>query len=193
MRGQSIGAAVVVAVALGWPASAAAACSSAWVTFTEVAPSADRVVIGTVTDAVPADDYAPVFNVAVEEVLRGPAEAVIEVNQAVNNPQCLTAVLARNGDRIALATGGRAFESDDVASIAYLAGVPHRPDIEVMSRADVYAAAGVRLPDTAIAPSRRAAQLGWVLVGLAFTVLAARRRQQTLAWARPPDPTVSTR
>ena len=163
---------------LGWPASADAACSSEWVSFTEVAPNAERVVIGTVTDGMPADDYAPLFSVSVEEVLRGPDRGVINLNEAINNPACGTVVLARTGDRIALAIGGSALQSDDVTAIAYLEGVPHHPDIEVMTRAEAYAAAGLELPHTAIAPAW--SPLGWVLVGLAAILIAARRRLQTV-------------
>lgn len=169
--------AAAVLITLGWSASADAACSSAWVTFTEVAPSAERVVIGTVTDAIPPDDYASAFSVSVEEVLRGPDAPQIELREAINNPACGTVVLARNGDRIALAMGGSALESDDVTAIAYLEGVPHRPDIEVMTRAEAYAAAGVELPDTAIEPSRSRAPLGWVLFGFAVILIAVRRRR----------------
>ncbi len=167
MRVRSAAFAAVL-ITLGWPASVDAACSSAWVTFTEVAPSAARIVIGTVTNATAVDEegdgYASVFQLTAEEVLRGPAAAVLEVNEAVNNPACGTVVLARNGDRIALAMGGSALGSDDVSAIAYLAGVPHHPDIEMMSRAQAYAAAGIELPDTAISSSRRTAPLGWLLV-----------------------------
>ena len=44
-------------------------------TFTEVAPSAARIVIGTVTNATAVDEegegYASVFRLSAEEVLRG--------------------------------------------------------------------------------------------------------------------------
>lgn len=153
------------------------------VTFTEVAPSAARIVIGTVTNARAVDEegdgYASVFQLTAEEVLRGPDAAVVEVNEAVNNPACGTVVLARNGDRIALAMGGSALGSDDVSAIAYLDGVPHRPDIEMMSRAEAYAAAGIELSDTAISSPRRTAPLGWLLVVVAAALIAFRQRRQT--------------
>jgi hypothetical protein len=166
-----------VVMTLGWPASADAACSSAWVSFTEVAPSAARVLIGTVANAqaLEGDGYASVFHVTVEEILRGPHVAVVEVNEAVNNPACGTVILARDGDRIALAMGGSALGSDNLSAVAYLAGVPHRPDIEMMSRAEAYAAADIELPDTALWSSRRTAPLGWLLVVSAALIVARQR------------------
>ena len=52
------------------------------------------------------------------------------------------------------------------------------PDIEMMSRAEAYAAAGIELSDTAISSTRRTAPLGWLLVVVA-ALIAFRQRRQT--------------
>ncbi len=53
------------------------------------------------------------------------------------------------------------------------------PDIEMMSRAEAYAAAGIELSDTAISASCRTAPLGWLLVVVAAALIAFRQRRQT--------------
>jgi hypothetical protein len=175
---------VVLAVAafvLMYARPATAACSSAVPSFMQVARTAEQVVIGTVSDGEPTgpNQYASVFRVTVERVLGGPRQTVIEARDLVTNPACGTLVLARDGDRIALAIGGTAFGyAKRVSAIAYVAGVPHRPDIESMTLAEVYAAVGV--PDTAVSRvPPQDGKAGWLVVAAAAaaTVLALRSRR----------------
>jgi hypothetical protein len=170
----------LAAVALGLlhAGPATAACMSAVPSFTSVARTADQVVIGTVSNAEleAPTEYASAFHVTVERVLRGPRQSVIEARDLVTNPACGTVVLARDGDQIALAIRGTEFGyAKQVSAIAYLAGVPHRPDIESMTVTEVYAAAGV--PDTAVSPAaHRVGMAGWLVVAatVAACVLALR-------------------
>jgi hypothetical protein len=135
-----------------------------------VARTADQVVIGAVSNAEieAPNEYASAFTVSVERVLVGPRQAVIEVRDLVTNPACGTTLMARDGDRIALAIGGTDFgHAKRVSAIAYLAGIPHRPDIESMTVADVYVAAGI--PDTAALPAARPVGVAvWLVVAAAI-------------------------
>ena len=149
--------------------------------FAKVARTADQVVIGAVStvEVEAPNEYASAFTVTVESVLVGPIQAVIEVRDLVSNPACATVLLAREGDRIALAIGGTDFGyAKQVSAIAYLAGIPHRPDIESMTVADVHAAAGI--PDTAVPPATNpVGRAVWPVAAAVFVgcVLALRSRR----------------
>lgn len=88
-----------------------------WPAFEEVAPTARQVVIGTVTKTNKGDevDYSSVFTLEVEDVLRGEAPAVIEVDRLRSGlplrgaRSCIrdATLLAGPGNRLALAIDGR--------------------------------------------------------------------------------------
>jgi hypothetical protein len=128
-----------------------------WPKFSEVAPSANRIVVGTVVDA-RGGPVSTIFDLHVDAVLRGTAPEVIEIDglrsgaPLVGGPTCeKSAVLyARNGDVIAIAYGGRvAGVSNRVTTAAWFQGRPYvlDPGAQSLTLADIRRLA--RLPDTA--------------------------------------------
>src|SRR5688500_19693594 len=116
-----LGAATVLGILLAIPAAPAAAeCMrqvNRWPEFDSVAPTARRVVVGTVlkTNRLEPVEIGAVFTVLVEEVLRGEAPRVLLVDglrsgrELRGSPACRVNswVNARPGDRIAIAFRGR--------------------------------------------------------------------------------------
>jgi hypothetical protein len=82
---------------------------------------------------------------------------------------------------MAIAFGVGEFEGLDINPVAYLEGQPYRPDIEILTIAEVFDLAGVPLPDTAAIASQSVTWL--VPIGL---MLAVWRGMALLARARPP-------
>jgi len=146
---------------------ARAECSgdaNAWPAFTEVAPSAKRIFVGTVTEGLGRGlRWFGWYRVRVDETLRGPQSDTRDIyfiisglpptgSKACRQNRYLE---ARVGDVIAFAFGGRiAGVRGSIRTAAWLETrpSPYNPGIERLSLAQVRKAA-LELPDTATAPS----------------------------------------
>lgn len=128
-------------------APARAACDGPAPSFRHGARTAQTLVVGEVTAAVPAADaggFAREFTLRVDHVLRGAAPPVMELRDLVMQP-CAGLLLVHRDDIVALAFGAREFDTD-VNAVAFVRGVPSRGDIEQLTLADVFAVAGVPVP-----------------------------------------------
>jgi LPXTG-motif cell wall-anchored protein len=103
--------------------------------YTEVASTARRVVIGTVTEALLGHDPTgplPVFRIQVDEVLRGRAPAQMDVLglrsglPVHGSPACRrdASLYARMGDVLAIAVDGRYDGHGGVNTVAFIHGRP---------------------------------------------------------------------
>lgn len=151
-----------------------AACASAAPSFSHAVRAADRVVIGTVQDAQTAD-YSSAFILRIEATLRGEPAVFIQVRNLVANPICGTVVIARNGDRIAIAFNGFDFRPPTrLNAVAYISGEPPWEGVEVLTEDQIRELVQTsNIPDTALRPlttSPRAA-VGWLLVAAALCVV----------------------
>ena len=137
--------ALLVAAVLSSP-RAHAACDGPAPSFRRGVGSAETVVVGEVTAAklLPDDGFARDFTLRVDHVLRGVAPPVMELRDVVMQP-CAGVILVNAGDVIAIAFGAREFDTD-VNAVAFLRGAPSRGDIERLTLADVFSAAGRPLP-----------------------------------------------
>jgi hypothetical protein len=146
-------------------AQVAAECDGPIPSFRGVAATATRVVIGEVVEVHPseltaegADGRSSRFTLRVIEVPRGRAPRTMEIVDVVTQP-CAGVVIARLGDRLAIAFGALDFEPPmRVNTAAWLRGVPPFTEIDALSafesttREEVYALLGIQPPDTAVAP-----------------------------------------
>ena len=140
---------LLCAIALLMPNAASGACSGPGPSFRNGAASAATVVIGTVTDgkehdgAGPVDGYFRAFRLEVDHVLRGEAPPVMSIDNVPMH--CAGPIEARAGDVIAVALGAHEFDTE-VTAVAFIAGVPHRSDIERLTLAEAYGVTGVSMP-----------------------------------------------
>jgi len=155
---------LAVGLCLATTAPALAECGAQvnrWPAFSELAPSAERVIVGTVTEFTGFDRGSPNlvgYRVDVNEVLRGPASESIEVNglksglPLVGSQSCRQSayLYARVGDVIAFAFDGRLPGVDGpVNTAAWIEGKPNRnsvpgPQLLRLDEVRYYAS----LPDT---------------------------------------------
>jgi len=132
-----------------------------WPTFAEVAPSAQRIVVGTVGGDLHGYASSPWFDLRVDEVLRGSSPATVEIRRLVSGvpltgeQSCRDdAVLyARRGDVIAIAYDGRlAGVAGPVTTVAWVRGDPD-PFVVGAQRLTLAAVRNLAsLPQTATAP-----------------------------------------
>lgn len=119
-----------------------------WPAFEHVAPTARQVVIGTVTKTNKGDDleYSSTFTLEVEDVLRGTAPAVIEVDSLRSglplrgSRSCIRdAVLSAGpGNRIALAIDGKIPGTKGrLNTAAWIEGDPSNEDLRTMELNEV--------------------------------------------------------
>jgi hypothetical protein len=133
--------------------------------YTEVAPTARTVVIGTVVESRREDptESTVVFTLRVDDVIRGQAPAAIEVEGIRSGlPRRGQRACRENaflyvhlGDVIALALDGRLDGRAGITTAAWIEGRPERdliPGVHVLSRSEAIAAARA-LPPTDAAPS----------------------------------------
>jgi len=126
---------------------ARAACDGPAPSFRHGVATAETLVVGEVTDAIPAADaggFARAFTLRVDHVLRGTAPPVMELRDVVMQP-CAGVILVQRGDVIAIAFGAREFDMD-VNAVAYLRGVPYRDDIERLTREELFSLVGLPSP-----------------------------------------------
>lgn len=162
--------------------------------FTKVAPSANRIVVGTVGTDLWGFQPTPSFKFHVDEVLRGvsPADLVIRGLKSglplIGAPACRqnAFIYAHTGDVIAIAYDGTLpGVAGHVTTVAWIKGAP---DVLSMQRVQTLSLPHVRelaaLPDTSIAATEStpidgvAPWLGFVSVGLAAALAMLRRRHR---------------
>jgi hypothetical protein len=178
-----------MALVVAAPAEARAACDGPFPSFREAAPSARTIIVGTVTAIDPeADDppgYASVFELRIDHVLKGDAAPRMTIDHLGPSP-CSPTLFAPMGAVIALALDATAFDPPlNVDAPAFIQGVSlearfgdralTKPD--EMTLAEVFAAAGVALPDTVA--ELPPADIPWApmavgLIGLGVSILAFR-------------------
>lgn len=158
-----VGMMISLGLTLTTGAPAAAECNfqpNRWPAFSELAHSADRVIVGTVAEPAGLRDISPYVSyvVRVDEVLRGSAPATIEVRALrsglprVGDSSCRASALlyARIGDVIAFAFDGELPDvAGEVNTAAWIEGRPHSllvpgPERLTLDEVRYYAS----LPDT---------------------------------------------
>jgi len=173
----------------------AAECDGPIPPFREYAPTANRIVIGTVTRIDRTNDAfgrSPRFTLRVTDVLRGPQVRTLEVRDLAYLPCSGSWIQAALGEQIALAIGAHGFDPPiTFATMAWIRATAPVSAEDQMTRAEVVAL--VRgAPDTdaeppsvrrdvapAVPPVLALAALAGVLVWLART-----RRRGHLGSAR---------
>lgn len=170
---------LLCAIAVLVPNAASGACNGPAPSFRHGAASASTVVIGTVTNVNELDGAGPVggyfraFTLRVDHLLRGEAPPLMSID---NVPMyCAGPIQVHPGDVIAVALGAHEFDTE-VTAVAFIAGVPHRSDIERVTLAEAYAMTGVPMPPITEAPA-----VPWPFV-LAVGILTA---GALLAFAAP--------
>jgi len=163
-----------------------------WPSFTEAAPTAQRIVVGEVIQSytVDAGDDAIEFRVRVDEVLRGEAPAFLDFREGTRSGVPLTIcprdsiLRVREGDVLAFAFDARiAASPDPVLAVAWIRGEPDlflMPGSETLTLARVRQLAALPATDTLTASSTvdtapLAAQLLLLGAGACAFVLALRR------------------
>jgi hypothetical protein len=189
----------VLACGLGGAAPVAAECDGPIPSFREVAPTAKTIVIGDVIDVQPGGLIDGIrggrwsrFTLKVLYVVRGSARPTMEVRDVPTQP-CASGIVARQGDRIAIAFEGTAFTPVVVVNTAaWIRGEPPFAEIDPLSafesitRDAVFRLAGVDPPETSTNPTTDPAAPSidlWPLLeillattGVAFLVIARRTR-----------------
>ena len=189
-----------VVALIGTPRPVAAECTSGfdrWPPFRELAPSATRIVVGTVVAAYDYDsaDNAIRFRFGVDEVLRGASPSVIEFRTpipAADAHICPGDSLLRVGirDVIALAYDSRTAGRSERVSAAAFISRPRAPwcmpGIERLSLAEVRRLAALPRTDTETSPASSETPLAALAIagaaGAIAGVITARRRRN------PPSP-----
>lgn len=143
----------------------AAECDGPIPSFRAVVGTAKRVIIGEVVAVHPSeltaegtDGRSSRFTLRVTDVPRGRAPKAMEIVDLPTQP-CASIVVARVGDRLAIAHDAIDFEPPiRVNTAAWLRGVPPGSEFDLLSafesttRAEVYALLGLEPPDTSVAP-----------------------------------------
>ena len=165
-----------------------AECDGPPPSFRDALSTAKLIVIGDVTAVhggglgeVGADGRSSRFTLRIDLVLRGHAPAVMEIQDLVMQP-CAGTVIARTGDRIAVAFDALDFTPPiRVNAFAWIRGTPAQEN-ETITEAEVFRRLGREAPDTAIGtprsvapPSPSSAPILVVLPGLFGLVLGWRR------------------
>jgi hypothetical protein len=149
------GTAVAILAAVATPSMVLADCDGSVLPFREFAPTAERIVIGEVVAVDPgapwvdAEGRSSRFTLRVEHVLRGPAADVLPLRDLAFLQCADHIILARKGDRIALAERASNplldFKFD---TVAWIKGTPWRDDVERISVAEAFSLIGLPLPET---------------------------------------------
>jgi hypothetical protein len=165
-----------------------AECDGPYPSFRNVAPGAERILIGEVVQVDPAgerhdDGRTAGFVLHGQSVLEG-GRAVDEVFQDVPTQQCAGMIVARVGDVIAVAFRGRDFEPPQVVNaVAWIEGdAPELIGVERISVPEIYQLAGVPMPVPSarvadvVFPASKALALTAAVAALAAAILIVRRR-----------------
>jgi len=177
---------LALGVALVGAPGVSADCDGPVPSFREHATSADRVVIGDViaVDGTSRwrDDNggASRFTLRVRYVLRGPFERTMELRDLAYLPCADHILIARKGDRIAIALGASAFTPRiDFDTAAWIRGTPY-PFSERITVAGAFSLFGLHPPDTSTVPFPADGGQAWsgfavLMAGLVVGALVYRR------------------
>jgi hypothetical protein len=169
-------------VILGLFASApptTAECDGPYASFREAAPTAQRIVYGDVVAVRPVewgvgDGLTSRFTVRGWSLLGGVRPDTVDVDD-LPSTSCSGHLIARLGDRVAIAFAGRAFTTRvEVNAIAWLEGrLPDRIGLETITEPELLELVGVQLPVVGDPADPEGPPFGWfaiaLLVGLAAT------------------------
>jgi hypothetical protein len=191
--GRSLTAASIgILAVLGLAGGTAADCTGDSSLFAGAVASAWRVVIGDVVAVVPSKDLrggrSSQFTIQVTHVVRGDAITRLDMSDETADPCSGDIIVARMGDRVALAFGGTALNRPvQVTGVAWIVGQPNG-NFETTSVADVYRLAGVPMPETTVAFDTAEATPSWLGpalwglgVGLIFVIGAVVARRLVAA------------
>lgn len=140
------------------PPPAIAECDGPFPSFRNAAPSARQIIIGQVVAA--ADDRADRtdgrtsnFLLRGWSVLEDSRPIEVQIQEVPTQP-CAGVIVARPGDEIAIAFGGRDFQPPQVVNaVAWLSGAaPQLIGIETVTLVEVYALVGTRCTDKPAGP-----------------------------------------
>jgi len=185
---------VVFAIGLAMLGStyASAECDGPAVSFAERAGEAPLVVIGDVISIDPAASVSDElgrssrFTIEVLHVLRGEAVTSIVVDDEPTGP-CSGYVLARRGDRLALAVGltNRLHFDFSWSAVAWIRGLPlDYEGIERTTVAGAFRALGLQAPDTATVATSDS-MLPMIHALIALIALVAASTAAATVWGRP--------
>lgn len=184
--------AVAIALAASLPMArpVLAECDGPFPSFRNAAATASRIVVGRVSsgvvDSSRTDGRTSRFVLEGWFVREGDAPAREVVMDLAAQP-CAGPIVARNGDVIAIAFGGRDFSPAlTVNAVAWVAGVPPPiVGIETITLSEVYTLAGITPPAATFDVPPRSAEPIWLLliVGAgAIGVLGLLMARRARAW-----------
>lgn len=134
------------------PPPAAAECDGPYPSFRNAAPSARQIIIGQVVEAAGdradrSDGRTSTFLLRGWSVLENSRPVDVQIDDVPTQP-CAGVIVARPGDEIAIAFGGRDFQPPQVVNaVAWLNGAaPQLIGIETITFAEVYALVGLDAP-----------------------------------------------
>ena len=181
---------VLIAGLLVSPSIALSECDGPFPSFEHAAPSARRIVIGQVIATLPGaeafeDGRTSQFVLRGWSVLENDRAVEVEVRDVLSQP-CSGYIVARPGDRIAIAFEGHDFAPAQVVNaVAWLQGEPPPfAGIEFTTIATIYARLG-RVPPAPVSldPAAAGPSLDWSIIfmlvlaaGSALVVVVLRRR-----------------
>lgn len=133
---------------------ASADCDGPVPSFEKATATAQRVIVGDVVAVEPGGFWDPSidgrsswFTIRVRNVLRGEVPAVMEIRDLPTQP-CASVVLARTGDRVAIAFDALDFEPPiHVNTAAWIRGTPP-PGFETIGTSRVLSLMGLPATDT---------------------------------------------
>lgn len=192
--GLLVASAIVLTVGGTGAATTLAECDGPVPSFRKALGNAQQIVIGDVIAVrrggllePQADGRSSRFTLRVRHVLRGEAPKLMDIRDLVTQP-CAGSIVARPGDRIAIAFDAIAFTPPMVVnSAAWIRGEPWGDSYERITETEIFERLGLDAPDTALAtpdPPAHAPPLGLLpllVSGLVGLILAWRRlgsRQQ---------------
>lgn len=134
------------------PPPATAECDGPFPSFRSAAPSARQIIIGQVVEAADdrpdrSDGRASTFLLRGWSVLEDSRPVEVQIDDVPTQP-CAGVIVARPGDEIAIAFGGRDFQPPQVVNaVAWLNGAaPQLIGIETVTFVEVYALVGLDAP-----------------------------------------------
>jgi hypothetical protein len=158
---------------------AAAECDGPYASFREAAPTAQRIVYGEVVAVRPVewgvgDGLTSRFTVEGWSLLGGARPDIVDVDDVLST-SCSGYLIARLGDRVAIAFSGRAFATRvEVNAIAWLEGrLPDRVGLETITEPELLDLVGVQLPVAADPADPEGPPFGWLAIGLLVGLAAA--------------------
>ena len=174
----------------------AAECDGPVPSFRAALASAQRVIVGDVTEVKPSelwdtsvDGRSSRFTLHVRYVLRGEASPVMSIVDLPTQP-CAAVVVARVGDRMALAFDALDFEPPiRVNTVAWISGTAPFEGIETITLGETFSLMGLAMPDTSTGPGPdplrpTVGTFTVALAGFVATLLAAARFRSDRATAR---------